>query len=179
MLIRSLPGVETALPFDIRWRGSIVWSRPIGKRRGMMTVPIDPRTHERTEATRLVIVDDSTEYRTMLSLVLRRDARFQVVAEAADGAEGLTAVDDHAPDIVITDLQMPNLDGLGLTRALRRTHGDLPIVMVTGLPGDEAVEQAHRAGVTAFLPKTGSPSRLIDTLHAVLGSQQHPEGVAG
>jgi CheY-like chemotaxis protein len=145
----------------------------------MTTVPTGPRKHERREATRLVIVDDSTEYRAMLSHVLRRDSRFQVVAEAADGVEGIAAVDDHAPDIVVTDLQMPNLDGIGLTRALRAMHGDLPIVMVTGLPGDEVVERAHRAGVTAFLPKTGSPARLVATLQAALDSRQKPEGVAG
>ena len=140
-----------------------------------MTTPL-----ETTSATaRLVVVDDSTEYRTMLSLVLGGHPRFEVVAQAADGAEGLAAVVDLAPDIVVTDLQMPKVDGMELTRALRRTHADLPVVMVTGVPGDEIVKQAYRAGVTAFLPKTGSPTRLIDTLNAVIGGSHDTVDAAG
>lgn len=129
-----------------------------------MTTPL-----ETTAATaRLVVVDDSTEYRTLLSLVLGGHPRFEVVAQAADGAEGLAAVADLAPDVVVTDLQMPKVDGMELTRALRRTHADLPVVMVTGVPGDEVAARAYRAGVTAFLPKTGSPDRLLDVLTAVV-----------
>lgn len=121
-----------------------------------------------TRSARLVVVDDSDEFRALLALVLARDARFSVVAEAVDGRQGLAAVADHAPDLVVTDLQMPVLDGIEFTRQLRRRHRDLPVVMVTGLPGDEVVARARRAGVTACLPKTGSPVRLLDTLHAVL-----------
>lgn len=125
---------------------------------------------------RLVVVDDSDEYRTLLALVLARDARFDVVAEAADGRAGLDAVAGHAPDLVVTDLQMPEVDGIELTRQLRRRHQDLPIVMVTGVPGDEAMDRARRAGVTAFLAKTGSPTRLLDTLHAIVDGRMDRAG---
>ncbi|MEX2504081.1 MAG: response regulator transcription factor [Egicoccus sp.] len=145
----------------------------------MTTTQVARGPDQRSATARLVVIDDSSEYRALLSLVLGRDARFQIVAEAADGAEGLAAVVDHAPDLVRTDLQMPKVDGIEFTRALRRTNGDLPIVMVTGLPGDEIVEQAYRAGVTAFLSKTGSPTRLVDTLHAVIDGRHCPDGAVG
>jgi two-component system, NarL family, response regulator DesR len=117
---------------------------------------------------RVVIVDDAPEFRALLRAVLAREADLTVVAVAADGEEGLTAVHGHAPDVVVTDLQMPGMDGLEFTRVLRRLRPDLPIVMVTGFPGPEAMDAAFDAGVTAFLEKATGVERLAALVRDVL-----------
>jgi two-component system, NarL family, response regulator DesR len=120
---------------------------------------------------RVVIIDDAPEYRLLLRTVLSREDDLSVVAVAADGEEGLMAVHGHDPDVVVTDLQMPGLDGLELTRVLRRTHPDLPIVMVTGFPGPEAMDAAFDAGVTAFLEKSTGVERLAGLVRDVLAGE--------
>lgn len=120
---------------------------------------------------RVVIVDDAPEYRTLLRTVLSQEEDLTVVAVAADGEEGLMAVHGHTPDVVVTDLQMPGMDGLEFTRVLRQVRPDLPIVMVTGYPGPEAMDAAFDAGVTAFLEKSTGVERLAGLVRDVLAGE--------
>lgn len=125
-----------------------------------------------TVSRRVVIVDDAPEYRTLLRAVLSGEDDLTVVAVAADGEEGLTAVHGHSPDVVVTDLQMPGMDGLELTRVLRQVRPDLPVIMVTGYPGPEAMDAAFEAGVSAFLEKSSGVERLASLVRDVLAGDE-------
>jgi DNA-binding NtrC family response regulator len=94
---------------------------------------------------RVVVVDDDDEVRTLLVRTLRR--RGYSVEEAADGIQGLACVEKAAPDVVVTDMAMPRLDGLGLLKALKEKHAELPVIVLTGHGSMENVLQAMREGV--------------------------------
>ena len=117
---------------------------------------------------RVVLVDDAADFRTLVRITVGRADGFTVVAEAGDGIDGLAAVEAQQPDLVITDLQMPRMDGLAFSAAVREAHPDLPIVMITGFPVPEIMDEALGAGVSAFLEKRGGMSELVPTLRAVL-----------
>lgn len=94
---------------------------------------------------RVLVVDDDDEVRTLLVRSLRR--RGYHVEEAADGIEGLGRVEKAPPDVVVTDMAMPRLDGLGLLKSLKEKHPDLPVIVLTGHGSMESVLQAMREGV--------------------------------
>jgi DNA-binding NtrC family response regulator len=94
---------------------------------------------------RVLVVDDEEEIRTLLTRSLRR--RGYHVEEAADGIEGLARVEQAPPEVVVTDMAMPRLDGIGLLKALKERHPDLPVIVLTGHGSMENVLQAMREGV--------------------------------
>jgi DNA-binding NarL/FixJ family response regulator len=124
---------------------------------------------------RVLLVEDSAEYRTMLRALLSRHEDLSVVGEAADGQEALGVVQRVAPDVVVTDLQMPGTGGLELTRLLRASRPDLPIVMLTGFPGPDVMDEAFSAGVSAFLEKATGAVQLPALLRDVLASVERGE----
>jgi FixJ family two-component response regulator len=95
-------------------------------------------------SARVLIVDDDEDVRTFLGRTLRR--RGYTVEEARDGAEGLASARQSCPDLVITDMAMPRLDGLGLLKALKQAAPDLPVIVLTGHGSLENVLQSMREG---------------------------------
>jgi two-component system, NarL family, response regulator DesR len=121
----------------------------------------------RGDPARLVVVDDAVEFRQLLRALFAAHEDLTVVGEAGNGPAAVAEVERHEPDLVVTDLQMPGGDGLELARTLRDTRPDLPIVMVTAVPGPEAEEAAIEAGVTAFVHKVAA-STLPDLVRRAL-----------
>lgn len=115
---------------------------------------------------RVVIVDDSELMRRGLALLLSTSATVDVVGEAADGREALAVVEKVAPDVVLTDAQMPVLDGVGLVGELSRTHPGLPVVVLTTFDDDHVVRAAMAAGAAGFLLKSTSIDGLLQALDA-------------
>jgi DNA-binding response OmpR family regulator len=114
---------------------------------------------------RVLIVEDSDEIRELYAFVLAR-AGFDV-AEAADGAAALRLLDEARPDVLVTDIRTPGLNGLDLIHCVRGTEewADLPIVAISG-GGDEWLDEAAAQGATLTLRKPLEPNRL---LAAVIG----------
>ena len=117
---------------------------------------------------RILVVDDSMVVRRMLGLVLERAGH--EVTFAIDGEEGLRATARLGPDLVITDLEMPHLDGIGLVRALRADPAlaAIPVVLLTA-SGDEA---HHRAAgevqVEGFATKPIRSTEVVDLVASLL-----------
>jgi DNA-binding NarL/FixJ family response regulator len=115
---------------------------------------------------RVLLVDDQPLIRSGFRALLDAEHDIQVVAEAADGREGLALARQHVPDIALVDVQMPVVDGIEVTRriaadpALASVH----IVILTNYGLDEYVYNALRAGAAGFLVKDIQPE---DFLHAV------------
>jgi DNA-binding NarL/FixJ family response regulator len=110
--------------------------------------------------TSVVIVDDQAMVRQGLRLILEL-ADIEVLAEAEDGEQGVTAVRRHQPDVVLMDVRMPRVDGIEATR--RIVEADLPsrVLVLTTFDLDQHVFDALRAGAAGFLLKDVTADRLV------------------
>lgn len=109
---------------------------------------------------RIAIVEDDAQLRTVLAVFLRGMGA-EVVAQSCDGQEALETFEAGIqPDLILTDCQMPRLDGISLVRRLRARGDQTPIIMISG-QGDPTVRQlALAAGVNRYLDKPLSPCNL-------------------
>jgi CheY-like chemotaxis protein len=116
---------------------------------------------------RVLVVDDSAVDRRFVGGLLTRDGRFQVDF-AEDGSQALTRMRESCPDVIVTDLQMPNRNGLELVAAVRMHHPDVPIILMTGHGSEDlAVEALHR-GAANYVPKPQLGERLLESLDEAL-----------
>lgn len=117
---------------------------------------------------RIVLVDDHVLFRKGLRGLLDARPEFQVVAEASNGAEGLDIIRRHSPDLVLLDLNMPEMDGLETTRRLREYSLELKIVILTVTDREDKLFQALKYGADGYLLKDLDPEDLYAAIHKVL-----------
>lgn len=117
--------------------------------------------------TTVLIVDDSPLDRRLVSGILERNSDW-VIGTAVDGLEALTAVVEQAPDIVVTDMQMPNMNGLELVKALRQQFPHIPVVLMTAQGSEELAVEALRAGASSYVPKRAIAQDLLPTVRRIL-----------
>jgi DNA-binding NarL/FixJ family response regulator len=115
---------------------------------------------------RVLIADDQALFREALVALLTVQPGIEVVGEAADGREAVAAVGRHRPDVVLMDLRMPVLDGVGATRQLRVDHPAVRVLALTTFDGDDEVFPALRAGAVGYLLKDVSTQRLVEAVQA-------------
>lgn len=122
-----------------------------------------------TTSKTILTVDDSGSQRQMVSFVLR-DAGYDVI-EAVDGRDGLEKAKQQAVDLVLTDQNMPGMDGLSLIRALRdmKNYQRVPILMLTTESGDAIKAQGKAAGATGWMVKPFEPARLTEVVRKLIG----------
>lgn len=119
-------------------------------------------------ATRILIVDDSVSMRRMVGSALR-SASFDVV-EAANGPEALAVLDRHQVDLIITDVNMPDMDGISLVRAIRNRAAtkSIPVLILTTESGVEMKQAGRTAGATGWIVKPFSSQQLVQVVAKVL-----------
>ncbi|MFD5948390.1 response regulator [Streptomyces collinus] len=110
---------------------------------------------------RVLIVDDEALVRTGLRMILEVADDIEVVAEAENGAEALTAVARHRPHVVLMDVQMPGMDGVSALREIHRSPSPPKVLMLTTFDRDEYVYRALRSRAVGFLLKDTAPRDLI------------------
>lgn len=117
----------------------------------------------------ILITDDSIAMRQMVTFTLK-EAQHNVVA-AEDGAEALALAKQQAYDLVITDINMPNLDGVGLVKALRTlpSYQFTPILMLTTETDPTKKQAAKSAGATGWINKPFDPDKLLAAIRRLLG----------
>jgi two-component system chemotaxis response regulator CheY len=117
----------------------------------------------------VMTVDDSTSVRQMVAFTLKQGG-YDVV-EAVDGRDGLAKLRGGQFDMIITDLNMPNLDGIGLIREVRADAAtrSLPIVMLTTESQDGRKQEGKSAGATGWIVKPFKPEQLLAVVKRVLG----------
>jgi two-component system LytT family response regulator len=114
-----------------------------------------------TECIRVIVADDERPARSFLTSMLRRRPDIEIVGEAETGAEAVALIERERPDLAFLDLQMPELDGLGVVRVLKRKHMPL-IVFVTAY--EEYALRAFELNAVDYLLKPVNPARLGDTI---------------
>jgi two-component system chemotaxis response regulator CheY len=117
----------------------------------------------------ILTVDDSVSIRQMVTVTLQ-GAGFSVL-EAVDGADGLEKAKSRPIHLVLTDQNMPRMDGISLVKALRGLpqYRVTPILMLTTESGDAMKAQGKAAGATGWLVKPFNPQRLLEVVNKVLG----------
>jgi two-component system chemotaxis response regulator CheY len=120
-------------------------------------------------AKTILAVDDSASIRQMVSFTLK-SAGYEVV-EAVDGQDGLDKAKSRSVNLVLTDQNMPRMDGLTLIRNLRATpqYASTPILMLTTESSDAMKSQGRAAGATGWLVKPFDPQKLIEVVRKVIG----------
>ena len=120
-------------------------------------------------AKTVLSVDDSSSIRQMVAFTLK-GAGYEVI-EAADGQEGLEKAKMKTVDMVLTDQNMPRMDGLTLIKSLRAlpNYKTVPILMLTTESGDAMKQQGKAAGATGWLVKPFDPAKLLEVTKKVIG----------
>ncbi len=115
----------------------------------------------------ILTVDDSRTMRDMLLMALE-PAGFRVV-QAVDGMHGVEVLETETPDVIITDINMPRMDGFGFLDAIRKDqrHRSTPVLVLTTESDAEKKNRARQAGATGWIVKPFNPDKLIDAIRRV------------
>ena len=116
---------------------------------------------------RVVLADDEQLLRVGFRMILDAHADFEVVAEAADGRAAVAAAAVHRPDVVVMDVRMPELDGIGATEIIAREYPDVRVLILTTFDLDEYAFAGLRAGASGFLLKNAPPDELVAAIRTV------------
>ncbi|MGH7506506.1 MAG: response regulator [Longimicrobiales bacterium] len=130
-----------------------------------------------SERIRLLIADDHTVVREGLRMFLDEEDDVEVVGEAADGEQAVKLAVTLQPDVVLMDLMMPRLDGLGALRKLREAGSNTRILVLTTFVEDAQVREAVQAGAIGYLLKDVSRNELLAAIRAAAEGRPtlHPE----
>lgn len=126
---------------------------------------------------KIIIADDHPVVRRGLTLTIEAEKDMRVVGEAENGAGALALIKKHKPDVVLMDLQMPEMNGVEALKRVRSEYPDLPILILTSFSDDAHVFAALRAGASGFLLKEMSGDDLVAAIReAAQGKPQlHPD----
>lgn len=120
---------------------------------------------------RVVIADDQATIRDALAAMLDLVADLSIVGTAADGAALVDLVAEHHPDVVLTDLRMPGMDGAEATRIVLESSPDLPVVVLTTFDDDESIFRALDAGARGYLTKDANRHEIAAAIRAAAAGQ--------
>lgn len=121
--------------------------------------------------TTILVVDDSAVDRTYAAGLLSQDGSWEVI-QAASGKEALKILKKSTPDIIITDLQMPEMNGLELISEIRDDDSQVPIVVMTSKGSEDIAIEALKAGISYYVPKRSLANELVDTVQRITSSMQ-------
>jgi NarL family two-component system response regulator YdfI len=124
-----------------------------------------------TETIRLLIADDHLIVRQGLRLILETEAGFELIGEAADGAEAVQLAEELQPDVILMDLRMPRVDGISAIRQLRREQPHIAIVILTTFNEDDLMREGLQAGARGYLLKDTDRATLFSTIRAAAQGQ--------
>ena len=117
----------------------------------------------------VVLVDDDVLIRTGVRMILEAEDDIEVVGEASSGREGVEVVRRRCPDVVLMDVEMPDLDGIAATREIVALPGATRVVILTTFESDEYLFRSLRAGASGFLLKRSTPEDLLNAVRVVAG----------
>ncbi|MFO0809591.1 MAG: ATP-binding protein [Gemmataceae bacterium] len=118
-----------------------------------------------------LVVDDVPTERRHACKVITETLGWRI-CEAASGSEALKALANEAPSVVLTDLQMPDCDGLGLVETIRKSHPFVPIVLMTAWGSEKVALKALQQGAASYVPKNEVAEQLADSLERVVSAAQ-------
>ena len=127
--------------------------------------------------TTILVVDDSAMDRRIAGGLLEKEPDCQVFY-AEDGDQALKSVDENLPDVVVTDMVMPHLDGLQLVEAMRRDFPLIPVIIMTAVGTEETAVQALKRGAASYVTKRRLAQDLLETVRMVLRAADDERNVS-
>jgi len=124
--------------------------------------------NKKSETVRVVIIEDERELRHGLQVLLNMTENFRCTGNFRTMEEALYHLEKEKPDLILTDIGLPNMNGIEGTRVLRERFPELPIVVLTVHGEDDKIFQALCAGANGYLLKNTPPVRIIEALREVL-----------
>lgn len=112
---------------------------------------------------KILIVDDNDLMRTLLRGILRGE-EYEIVGEAKNGLQAVDAVQRYLPDIVCLDVMMPEMDGIEALQVIKEAKPETVVVMITGSPSKENVQESIQGGAAGFIIKPFNSAKVLDTL---------------
>jgi len=122
---------------------------------------------------RILIADDHGVVREGLRAVLGPEPDMEIVGEAATGNEVLERAAELRPDVILMDIQMPEMNGIEATRRILQTNPHVGVVVLTMFEDDESVFSAMRAGARGYVLKGAPPAQILKVLRAVAGGEAY------
>jgi two-component system, NarL family, response regulator NreC len=126
-----------------------------------------------TTAIKIVIADDHEIFRDGLKLMLQRQTDIIVAGEAADGRELIELVKHTLPDVIITDVKMPQLDGVAATKYLTEHYPSIGIIALTMFDEEDLIVDMLEAGAKGYLLKNADKTEIIEAVHTVANNEPH------
>jgi CheY-like chemotaxis protein len=120
----------------------------------------------------VLVVDDSAIDRTRAGRLLEKEQGIQV-AYAVDGRAALDEIQSRIPDLIVTDLQMPEMNGLELVEAIKREYPSIPVILMTARGSEEIAAEALRKGAASYVPKARLGDQLRETVSRILAAASH------
>jgi DNA-binding NarL/FixJ family response regulator len=120
-----------------------------------------------SQPIRIVLADDHQIFRDGFRVLLRKQKGIQLVGEAADGKSLLGQVQALNPDVVITDVRMPGLDGIAVTRQLQQERPDVPVIGLSTYDEEQVIVDMLEAGARGYLLKNASKEEIFDAIQTV------------
>ncbi len=120
---------------------------------------------------RIIIAEDQSLLRGALASLLSLEDDIEVVAQASDGAQALALVEQHAPDVLLTDIEMPHASGIDVARKLKESKSPTKVMIVTTFARPGYLERARAAGVLGYVLKDAPSESLADSLRKVANGQ--------
>jgi DNA-binding NarL/FixJ family response regulator len=117
---------------------------------------------------RILVADDNSEMRKQIRTVLELEPNFQVCAEAADGRDAVRKARECHPDLAVIDFQMPVMNGLEATRAIKKELPTVPVLLFTLYDSSELERESKLAGADAILSKADGGALLPQVVHSLL-----------
>ena len=118
-------------------------------------------------ATRILLVDDFPAVRSGLRTMLESRGDWEIIGEAGDGEQGLAQAKRHQPDIAVIDIGMPKMNGLTLTREIRRLLPAVEVLIVTDHDSRQMLQAAQEAGARGYVVKSQVGSELLAAVQAL------------
>ncbi len=116
---------------------------------------------------KLVIADDHEIYRDGLKIMLRKQTDIEVIGEAGNGRELVALIEIIKPDIILTDIEMPVLDGIDATRQLRHQYPSINIIALSMFDQDNLIIEMLESGAKGYLLKNADKTEIIDAIKSV------------
>ncbi len=120
-----------------------------------------------TAPIRVLLCDDHAIVRKGIGALLATQPNIEVVGEACDGAEAVALAKQLQPDVILMDLVMPQLDGIGATQQITTQQPNVHILVLTSFAADDKVFPAIKAGALGYLLKDSGPTQLLEAIHQV------------
>ena len=115
----------------------------------------------------VLLIEDHPLYRMGLSMLLEKEQDIKLLAESADGADGIKKAREYSPDVILMDIGLPNIDGIEATQRIKDFNSDVKILIFTSRDSEDDIFAAFKAGADGYIMKGATPEQTISAIKSV------------